>query len=60
MEGGCWLNEKQESEFMRGKEHKKCNLLEMAFQAGNSLIYEALIELQITGDIRSRGQQYPK
>lgn len=41
---------------MRRQEQKKkkSNLLEVALEAGYSLIFKALIGLQITGDIKSK------
>lgn len=45
----------QESVFVRGQEHKKSDLLDIA-----RLISEALIGLEITGDMRSREQQSHK
>ena len=51
----------QEKVFVRGQEHKKKSvLLDLALWAGNSLISEALIGMEISGDMSSREQQSHK
>lgn len=39
--------------FCKGTRHKKCNPLDRALYARNSLMSEALVWLEITGDMKS-------